>query len=126
MKLIVRGAFQGKKAFAVKKLCISPDRFADGKDCAFEEIYERPAILHFHEYVRRMLEKGLDSSSLVDEVWRRNPEIVIVCSELGCGVVPTDAFDRTYRESVGRLCTHAAELSEEVYRVVCGIGMRIK
>lgn len=126
MKLIVGGAFQGKKAFAAKQFSVSLDDFADGMDCAFEEIYEKPVIVHFHEYVRRLQEKGIDTSGLVDEIWGRIPGSVIICNELGCGVVPMDSFDRAYREAVGRACIRAAELSDEVYRVVCGIGMRIK
>ena len=52
--------------------------------------------------------------------------MVIVSDEVGYGVVPIDAFDRKYREAVGRVCTELAGYSQRVTRVACGIGMVIK
>ena len=37
-----------------------------------------------------------------------------------------EAFDRTYRETTGRICTKIAAESQMVIRVVCGMGMVIK
>lgn len=53
-------------------------------------------------------------------------DIVVVSQEVGYGVVPMDAFDRKYREAVGRVCTGLASKSKKVTRVVCGIGTVIK
>ena len=50
----------------------------------------------------------------------------IVSTELGYGIVPIDAFDRLYREKVGRILCKAVEQAEEVYRVVAGIPVCIK
>ena len=47
-------------------------------------------------------------------------------NELGYGVVPTDSFDRAYREKTGRVCCRIAKEADEVHRVVCGIGTVIK
>ena len=55
-----------------------------------------------------------------------NPDIILVSQEVGYGVVPMDAFDRKYREAVGRVCTDLASKSKKVIRVVCGIGTVIK
>ena len=52
--------------------------------------------------------------------------MIIVCREVGCGIVPMDAFEREYRETVGRVCTELAAMSEEVHRVLCGVGTVIK
>ena len=57
---------------------------------------------------------------------QRDGNRIIICDEIGCGLVPVDAFEREYREAAGRICTVLAEHADEVYRVVCGIGMRIK
>ena len=40
--------------------------------------------------------------------------------------MPVDAFDRKYREAVGRVCTKLAAYSHKVTRVICGIGTVIK
>ena len=34
----------------------------------------------------------------MQELFRKNPDLVIVSTELGYGIVPIDAFDRLYRE----------------------------
>ena len=51
---------------------------------------------------------------------------VITSDEVGLGIVPLDRKVREWREATGRaLCRIAAE-ADEVYRVSCGIGMKIK
>ena len=52
--------------------------------------------------------------------------VILVSDEVGYGVVPVDAFQRAYREVVGRTCTKLASFSRKVTRVVCGIGTVIK
>ena len=124
MKLIIGGAFQGKKAFA-KTLC--PEVcFIDGAKCSAEDIFSCRGIYHFHEYIRNRLREGVDCQKLGEELIKNNPSMVVVTNELGCGVVPVDAFDREYRERTGRVCTVLAASSEEVYRVICGVGLKIK
>ena len=39
-------------------------------------------------------------------------DVLLVSDEVGYGVVPMDAFDRAYREAVGRICTKLAAYSE--------------
>lgn len=46
---------------------------------------------------------------------------VVVCCEVGQGVVPIDAGERVWRELVGRTCAELAACSERVVRLVCGI-----
>ena len=42
-----------------------------------------------------------------------HPEGVIICDEVGCGVV-------------GRICCELAEQAAAVYRVCCGLGAQLK
>lgn len=51
---------------------------------------------------------------------------MVVCREVGCGVVPMDRGDRDRREAVGRLCCDLAREAEAVYRLQCGLAMRLK
>ena len=55
-----------------------------------------------------------------------NPDAFVTADEIGCGIVPMEAFERDYRETDGRICQRIAAYSEEVHRVICGLGMRIK
>ena len=61
-----------------------------------------------------------------DMLLEKNPNMILISDEVGYGVVPVDAFDRDYRESVGRVCTQLAAKCSKVTRVVCGIGTVIK
>lgn len=54
-----------------------------------------------------------------------NKEIVI-CDEVGSGVIPVEPGIREAREAVGRLCIQLASEAERVIRLVCGIPMLIK
>ena len=102
--------------------------FLDGETCTKEELLTGKAVNHFHSYIRRALKEEREGAldAFVQELFRKNPDLVIVSTELGYGIVPIDAFDRKYREAVGRVCTDLASKSKKVIRVVCGIGTVIK
>lgn len=51
---------------------------------------------------------------------------VVVCSEVGSGVVPLNAGERRAREATGRLCIRLAARASRVVRMVCGIPVVIK
>lgn len=124
MILIVGGAYQGKLKFAEE---LAPEtEWIDGRECKEDEIYGCGGIHHFHAYIERMMRKAGPVRQLAGEIADRNPEIVIVSDEIGYGIVPVDAFDREYREMAGRICTELSVYADQVYRVVCGIGVRLK
>ena len=51
---------------------------------------------------------------------------MIICDEIGNGIVPLDAFEREYREHTGRILIELAGKADEVVRIICGIQQRIK
>nr|WP_297873268.1 bifunctional adenosylcobinamide kinase/adenosylcobinamide-phosphate guanylyltransferase [uncultured Blautia sp.] len=126
MKLVIGGAFQGKKAYVKQHLKIKEEDMADGKDASYEALFHCKCIYHFHEWIKKGIEEKWDFKNLAEELLKRNPEVLIITNELGYGVVPVDAFDRTYRETTGRICTEIAAVCEQVIRVSCGLGMVIK
>ncbi len=126
MILIIGGAFQGKKDYAKRVFSLADEDFTDGAGCEWEAVFQTRAVLHFHEYIRRCLAEGRDTGRLAGELARRNPHVIVLANEVGSGVVPADAFDRNYRETVGRVCCELAGRAEKVCRVACGIGMVIK
>ena len=124
MRLIVGGAFQGKLDYA-KKIC--PDtEWTDGSECELEEIAACSGMNRFHLFVRRWMKAGRTKEELTDAILKDGRELTLICDDVGCGLVPVDAFEREYRETAGRICTALAERSSRVDRVVCGIGIRIK
>ena len=123
MKFITGGAYQGKLEYA-KKMYPDAD-WADGAGCSLQELLSCGAVDHFHLFVRRWLQAGKTPQELTGEILDKNRDLIIVCDEIGCGLVPTDAFEREYRESVGRICTELVKYADEVYRVTCGAGVRL-
>lgn len=126
MMLLIGGAFQGKKKAAAKYCQLDEAQFIDGKICDLEAVYTCKGIVHFHEYIKRALTASVEVKNIPEKLLAANPDIVIVCNELGYGVVPVEKFEREYRETVGRICCDLAEAADEVIRVVCGICTVIK
>ena len=85
---------------------------------------------NLHLMIRRRLEAGGAAEALEKELpgqlFKARPERILLVDEIGCGIVPLDAFERTYREVTGRICCALAAEAREVWRVVAGIGMQIK
>ncbi len=129
MVLITGGAWQGKLDFAIELASgrgISGSKVAEGADDLFEASFDSSIIHGFHQYIRRILEEGKSVDSFIDSIIEKNPDVIIISNELGCGIVPVDPKDRQWREVSGRASVRLAGISEEVYRLVCGIATRIK
>lgn len=124
MELIIGGAFQGKLRYARE---LYPDVvWVNGKSCTLEEMCQIPGIYNFHLFIKKQMSEGKDILNLADILLEKNPNMILISDEVGYGVVPTDAFERDYRECVGRVCTKLAKNCTKVTRVVCGIGTVIK
>lgn len=126
MRLVIGGAFQGKKDYVKQTFHLEDAEMRDGATASYEDIFHCPCLYHFHEWIRKGLEENWNLDNLEGELLEKNPEIILVSNELGYGVVPIEAFDRKYRETTGRVCTRIAQKSSQVIRAVCGIGTVIK
>lgn len=124
MKLIVGGLFAGKWE-RLQELGFSSEEIADCRTLGLEAAFEKPAVYRVNALIRRMAEESRDMAELLDAV-RAHPEVVVVCDEVGCGVVPADPLEREYRERVGRFCCEAAKMADSVERVWCGIITELK
>ncbi len=110
MILVVGGAFQGKQEFA--------------RELAARRKME--TINFFHNRIQKILEDGEDGEAYIRDLLEKTPNVVIVMDEVGAGVVPVERSDREYRDAVGRAGQLLAREAKEVYRVICGIGVKIK
>ena len=125
MKMIIGGAYQGQLAWAQAHFPEIADKdWINGKECKETDIFTCKGIYNFHEYIRHVKEE--QRAELAAKLIHQNPGIVLVSDEIGYGLVPIDAADRCYREQVGLICTDLATYSDEVVRVVMGIGTKIK
>ena len=126
LHLIIGGAYQGKLEYARK---LYPQiQWADGEIDSFEKIQNAIGIYHFEIYIKRILKnekldiKRNNRTNFLRKIYKK----VIICGEVGYGLVPVDSFERYYREQVGRICTTLVKQADKVTRVVCGIGEKLK
>ena len=97
MILVIGGRGAGKRSFVTDVLGFSPEQFA-----------ENGPVLY-----------GLEELDPLPPLEALLGRAVVVCREVGCGVVPMDRGDRDRR------CDLARE-AEAVYRLQCGLAMRLK
>lgn len=114
MKLVIGGFAQGKLEY------VKANMLKDKSDVVIND---------FHLHIRKYLQEGKDADRLYEEVTdfiKEHPDTIIICDEIGNGIVPVDPFEREYREKTGRLLIELAKQADKVVRVTCGIGQRIK
>ena len=114
MVLIVGGMAQGKLDFARRELGVT----------AWNEgtLGEADCVRNLQQVIR----DTPDWQEALETWCAAHPGGVLICDEVGCGVTPLDREDRDWREQVGRTCCRLAAEAEAVYRVYCGLGVRIK
>lgn len=109
MILVIGGAYQGKYDFAKNNICSDESK-----------IYNS-----FHKNAQSYIKQGRTADELVKEIFANGYEVVI-SDEIGCGIIPVDRFEREWREQTGRALCDIAKACDEVWRVCCGIGTKIK
>ena len=124
MEMIIGGAYQGKADYAKAQFPDVDWKF--GGEITEEELLKAAGVLGFQECIRKALKTGEDLTGLAEKLAQQDPDVILVSEEVGYGIVPADAFERQYREAVGRVCTALAAKSRRVTRVVCGIGTVLK
>lgn len=123
MILIIGGAYQGKTEYA-RSLGISD--ICNGESEDTDKVWEHSAVNNFQLLVKRQLESGLDPLEEAEKLLQKNPDILIISTEIGGGIVPMEKSERLWREAVGRVCCFLARNSSRVVRVICGIPTIIK
>lgn len=120
MKLVIGGYAQGKLEF------VKREHLGESAECV-EKLAEEPVIFnHLHTWIRERIADGGCPEEEIKEYIRKNPDCILISDEVGNGIVPMDAFEREYRERCGRILVELAKEADEVERVICGIGQRIK
>lgn len=82
-----------------------------------------------HLIIKRLLDGGCNAEELERKIMQLAedaPDAIIICNEIGCGIVPLDKTERLYRELTGRILVKLASKAEKVVRITCGIPQRIK
>lgn len=129
MKFIVGGEFQGKLEFTLNLVGAKEEEVLDLAKESLVGLKGKKIIYNLNLFIKNLLTEGKEQGkieNIISNIINENPEITIVTTEIGYGIVPMDKFDRNYREVTGRICCGIAKRADKVYRVVCGIGNLIK
>ena len=119
MELIIGGAYQGKREYAVTTHHLTE---ADISVCTLESPPDRSCrcIDRLEEYVLYCVQNGFTP----DPEFRS--DAVLICREIFSGVVPIDPEIRLWREETGRFLAVLSRRADHVTRLFCGIPQVIK
>lgn len=107
MELIIGGKAQGKRNYATS-------------------LSNHIIIDNLQDIIYTTMKSGENPQKKIQSILENTPDCIIICNEIGCGLVPVDAFEREYRDIVGKICCELAKKADRVHRVMGGIGVVIK
>ncbi|MBP3380713.1 MAG: bifunctional adenosylcobinamide kinase/adenosylcobinamide-phosphate guanylyltransferase [Ruminococcus sp.] len=125
MILIIGGSYQGKTVFAVSTFGLNEKEIAEGGD-AWERLKNAKCIRHFEALVSAAVKENKDPLELTEKLLDAATDVIIIMTEIGCGIIPIERSERIYRELVGKTGCLLAGRAEKVIRLVCGIPSVIK
>ena len=135
MILIIGGYSQGKLKYAKKNYSVCDAEIFDFekndlnilKDNSEELLSSRQIVFNnINSLIKREINYGKSPFDLMKKLLDNYPNSIIITDEIGNGIVPIDKNERLLREKIGRVQCMLAEQADEVIKVICGIGHKIK
>lgn len=131
MYLVIGGSYQGKLDWALREFALAREQVADGAALDWQgglaAVVSGAAVLDDLEVLlARMQQAGLAQQEIMAQVAGLPEDMVVICDEVGGGLVPLDAAGREYREIVGRVCCELAARARGVVRIYCGLPQVLK
>ena len=114
MILVIGGLATGKREYVKKTYGYTDSDMADAT------LDGHPVLYNLQDLVKTVPD---ESMALLPELLNK---AVVICNEVGSGLVPVERTEREEREAAGRLCIALAEQAEKVVRICCGIPQIIK
>jgi len=128
MVLIFGGAYQGKLNYALERFGLSECNvfFCNEVDYDGSMPKGSKAVYEIDKWILGLVKADVDVAEKIEQLIKDNPDAIIICNDISCGVVPVDPVWRKWREETGRAIGKLAQYSDEVVRLFCGIPTRIK
>ena len=123
MIFVFGGAYQGKTEYALK--AFGKETVCDISE-AGEPDFTKEIITGIDGFAARLAAAGEEPAAWFEARREQWKDSVLIVTDISQGVVPVDKELRAAREANGRLMIYLAREAEQVHRVFCGIGKRIK
>ncbi len=118
MIMIIGGRTQGKKEYAISHYKDAKKHMIMLNDMAKENFSK--------SYVNGNSKLFDELPKAVIEAINNDPNCIIITDEVGCGLIPNDSYERGLRDYIGRIQIKLAKEADEVIKVTCSLGMKIK
>jgi len=138
MKLVIGAAASGKLTY-VRSLGYTDDQMAnallDNSPVIYnlqdlvatlfteEEDDDKDGLTPAESNTKQILDNRERALSFLEPLLSKE---VVVCDEVGAGVIPGNRPERETREATGRLCNRLAQHADSVVRLIAGIPQVIK
>lgn len=123
MILIIGGAYQGKLDYVHENYKTSEESSCSETT---EPDFSKEVLNRFHLFILHQIRSGVIASDWIKQNSDLLKDKIIICDDISCGVVPIEEELRLWREEAGRCMAYLAKNADEVIRVFCGIGTKIK
>ena len=124
MILIFGGAYQGKLEYVKENWNISDDEIFTCTE-KLELDPDKKVYYGLEKFIYACVLEGKEPKDVISQIGDTSGKIFIV-NDISQGVVPIEADRRAWREAVGRTMLWLGKNADEVHRVFCGLGQRLK
>ena len=125
MVLIFGGSYQGKLDFAKENFGVSDeDIFVCTQENEID--WSKKVIYNADQAFLRHVRDGKESRDVLAEHLDELKESIIIVNDISQGIVPMERENRDWREMTGRAMLYLSKEADQVYRVFCGLGSKIK
>jgi len=122
---ITGGAYQGKTAFALSLEDIRQTEVFSC-DAQLRVLPDARVVTHIERFHLSLTRRGLPTVEYWQENIDRFSDAILIADDISCGVVPMDPVERAWREACGQANAFIAARADRVYRVFCGLAVRLK
>ena len=131
MTVIIGGAYQGKLKYALERFGLDAENEKDVYRCSETDtsLPKGKICYEIDKWILALIrdkQERADIDQAIKEFAEKNPDAIVICNDIFCGVVPMGADMRAWREAVGRAMVKLSKNAREVVRVFCGIPTRLK
>lgn len=125
MILIFGGSYQGKLEFAKETFGVTEnDVFTCTVDSEID--WSKKVLYNLDQSFLRHVREGKESREVLKDHLDQLKDKILIVNDISQGIVPMERENRDWREMTGRAMLYISKEADEVYRVFCGLGSKIK